>query len=63
MAISAPLVIIPRHSHSVDMLLVDLGHLDLQNEFDLLPLPGEHDYKESVFDVMELSLQSVQLTR
>ena len=56
-------MIIPHHSHSVDMLLVDLGQLDLQNEFDLLPLPGEHDDKESVFDVMELSLQSVQLTR
>ncbi|KAJ7363706.1 hypothetical protein OS493_009869 [Desmophyllum pertusum] len=62
-AISAPLVIIPRHSHSVDMLLVDLGHLDLQNEFDVLPLPGEHDNKEAVFDIIELSLQSVQLTR
>ncbi|KAL9969256.1 hypothetical protein ACROYT_G021452 [Oculina patagonica] len=62
-AISAPLIIIPRHSHSVDMLLVDLGHLDLQNEFDLLPLPNEHDNRETVFDVMELSLQSVQLTR
>ena len=62
-ALSAPLVIIPRHSHSVDMLLVDLGHLDLQNEFDVLPLPKEHGDKEAVFDVMELSLQSVQLSR
>ena len=56
-------MIIPRHSHSVDMLLVDLGHLDLQNEFDLFPLPGDHEISENVFEVMELSLQSVQLTR
>ena len=62
-AISAPLVIIPRHSRSVDMLLVDLGHLDLQNEFDLLLLPKEHSDMEAVFDVMELTLQSVQLSR
>ena len=62
-AISAPLVIIPRHSHSVDMLLVDLGHLDLQNEFDVLPTPSDNDNTEAVFDLMELSLQSVQLAR
>jgi len=45
------------------MLLVDLGHLELQNEFDVLPLPKEHGDMEAVFDVMELSLQSVQLSR
>lgn len=62
-ALSAPLVIIPCHSHSVDMLLVDLGHLELENDFDFLPLPKEHGDEEVVFDVIELSLQSVQLSR
>lgn len=62
-ALSAPLVIIPSNSHSVDMLLVDLGHLEVQNDFDFLPLPKEHSDEEAVFDVIELSLQSVQLSR
>lgn len=62
-ALSAPLLIIPCHSHSVDMLLVDLGHLELENDFDFLPLPKEHGDEEVVFDVIELSLQSVQLSR
>ena len=61
--VSAPLVIIPRHSRSVDMLFVDLGLLDIQNEFDLLPLPQESGGMEAVFDIIELSLQSVQLSR
>lgn len=62
-AISAPLVIIPRHSRSADMLIVDLGHLDLQNEFDVLPTSLNDENKETVFDIMELSLQSLQLAR
>ena len=62
-ALSAPLVIVPCNSHSVDMLLVDLGHLEVQNDFDFLPLPKEHSDEEAVFDVIELSLQSVQLSR
>ena len=61
--ISAPLVIIPRHSRSVDMLVVNLGLLDIQNEFDILPLPQESGGMEAVFDIIELSLQSVQLSR
>ena len=56
-------MIIPCNSHSVDMLLVDLGHLEVQNDFDFLPLPKEHSDEEAVFDVIELSLQSVQLSR
>ena len=56
-------MIIPRHSRSVDMLFVDLGLLDIQNEFDLLPLPQENGGLEAVFDIIELSLQSVQLSR
>ncbi|XP_068698299.1 intermembrane lipid transfer protein VPS13C-like isoform X1 [Montipora foliosa] len=61
--ISAPLVIFPRHSRSVDMLLVDLGHLDVQNEFDILPVLQDNGETEAVFDIIELSLQSVQLSR
>ena len=56
-------MIIPRHSRSVDMLFVDLGLLDIQNEFDLLPLPQESGGMEAVFDIIELSDQSVQLSR
>ena len=61
--VSAPLVIIPRHSRSVDMLFVDLGLLDIQNEFDILPLPQESGGMKAVFEIIELSLQSVQLSR
>ena len=56
-------MIIPRRSRSVDMLFVDLGLLDIQNEFDILPLPQESGDMEAVFDIIELSLQSVQLSR
>lgn len=56
-------MIFPRHSRSVDMLFVDLGLLDIQNEFDILPLPQESGGAEAVFDIIELSLQSVQLSR
>lgn len=45
------------------MLFVDLGLLDIQNEFDLSPLPQENGGLEAVFDIIELSLQSVQLSR
>ena len=45
------------------MLLVDLGHLDVQNEFDILPVLQENGETEAVFDIIELSLQSVQLSR
>ena len=61
--VSAPLVIIPRHSRSVDILFVDLGLLDIQNEFDILPLPQESGGMKAVFEIIELSLQSVQLSR
>ena len=56
-------MIIPRHSRSVDLLLVDLGLLELQNEFDVLPFSQGEDQKEAVFDIMELTLQSVRLSR
>ena len=56
-------MVIPRHSRSMDMLLADLGHLEIQNDFDILPLSEEPDGKEIAFDIMELTLQSVQLSR
>ena len=70
--INAPLVIMPRHSTSVDMLIADLGHLELQNEFVVFELEKKEDEgkenedsakKYITFDVMELTLQSVQLSR
>jgi len=51
----------PRHSSSVDMLIADLGHLELQNEFQVFELDSSKE--KVVFDMMELTLQSVQLAR
>ena len=68
----------PRHSKSVEMLIADLGHLNLQNEFAVFELGKDGDkYKDRdeekssvqpfenliAFDVMDLTLQSVQLSR
>ncbi|XP_048577905.1 intermembrane lipid transfer protein VPS13A-like isoform X2 [Nematostella vectensis] len=60
-SITAPLVVMPRHSRSVDMLIADLGHLELRNEFEVFEM--EVSKEKVVIDIMELNLQSVQLAR
>lgn len=59
--INAPLIVMPRHSSSIDMLIADLGHLELQNEFEVFEVADSRE--KIVFDMMELTLQSVQLAR
>ncbi|GAB1605843.1 Hypothetical predicted protein [Argonauta hians] len=58
----APLILVPQNSKSPNILLVDLGNLDISNSFHAADARSD-DGKPAVIDQMKIQLRSVKVSR
>ncbi|XP_036365427.1 vacuolar protein sorting-associated protein 13A [Octopus sinensis] len=58
----APLILVPQHSKSPNILLVDLGNLDINNSFHSAEAKSV-DGKPAVIDKMSIQLTSLKVSR
>lgn len=59
-SMSAPVILVPQRSDSLNVLMVDFGHLDVSNSFS----PVKTDAKiPAVLDAMKIDLKSLKVAR
>lgn len=59
-SMSAPVILVPQRSDSLNVLMVDFGHLDVSNSFS----PVKTDAKiPAVLDSMKIDLKSLKVAR
>lgn len=60
--IRAPKIVIPRNSKDYNALYIDLGNLQVVNNFIILDIKNEHD-ESAVVDEIQLKLTDFKLSR